>query len=135
MRFPINVTKQSRCPVCKKLGPGTKSPVTPRPEVVSLAFTIMSHVHGRSYPVFLGSHLMLSWDSGVSKHPRAKYSPGAAFFVATKDGRTPDVGKFDIQFCSIRCMRRFLKDAVDELERRMAEVKPEVKKAKRITSK
>jgi len=129
MRFPINVTKQKRCPVCKKPGPGTKSPVTPRPEVASLSFTVMSHVHGRSYPVFLGSHLMLGWDSGLSKHPQSRASLGAAFFVAKKDGKKPDVGQMEIQFCSVRCLRRFLKEAVDELERRIAEVKPVVKDA------
>ena len=126
MRFPINVLKQNRCPICKKLGPGTKSPVTPRPEVVSLSFNVMSFVHGRSYPVFLGSHLMLGWDSGVCKHPQSRSSLGATFFVAKKDGRTPDVGEMEIQFCSVACMRQFLMDAVDELERRIEKVTPEV---------
>ena len=65
-----------------------------------------------------------------SKHPQARASLGAAFFVAKKDGKTPDVGQMEIQFCSIRRMRRFLKEAVDELERRIAEVKPAVKEAK-----
>ena len=41
----------------------------------------------------------------------------------------PDVGQMEIQFCSVRCLRRFLKEAVDELERRIAEVKPVVKDA------
>jgi hypothetical protein len=50
--------------------------------------------------------------------------------VAKKDGRRPDVGQMEIQFCSVRCMRRFLKAALDELERRIAEVKPAVKEAK-----
>ncbi len=131
MRFPINVTKQHRCTFCKKPGPGSNSPVTPRPEVASLFFTIMSHVHGRSYPVFLGSHLMLAWDSGVMKHPQARASLGASFFVAKKDRKAPDVGQMEIPFCSVRCMRRFFKIAFDELERRIAEQRSEVKQAKR----
>jgi hypothetical protein len=90
----------------------------------------MSYVHGRSYPVYLGSHLMHGWDSGVCKHPRARSSLGAAFFAAKKDGKTPAVGEMEIQFCSIRCMRRFFKEAIDELERRVAKVMPAVKKAK-----
>ena len=127
MRFPINTSKQNRCPVCKKPGPGTKPAVTPRPEVVSLSFSVMSFVHGRSYPVFLGSHWMLGWDSGLLKHPRSRASLGAHLFVAKKDGGTPDVGEMDVQFCSTRCMRRFLNAAVDELDRRIAKVRPAVR--------
>lgn len=93
-------------------------------------FSVMSQVHGRSYPVYLGSHLMLGWDSGISKHPRAHASLGAHLFVAKKDGRRPDVGDVEIQFCSTRCMRRFVNEAIDELERRIAKVMPEVKTAK-----
>lgn len=131
MRFPLNANKQIRCPVCKKRGPGTKSPVTPRPESVSLGFTVLSFVHGRSYPVFLGSMLMLGWDSGISKHPQSRSSIGAAFTVAEKNGRNPDVGQMELHFCSTRCLRRFLKDAVDELDRRIAAAKPAVRKAKK----
>ena len=29
MKFPVNVTHQKRCPVCKKPGPGTDPPDTP----------------------------------------------------------------------------------------------------------
>jgi hypothetical protein len=130
MRFPINVSNQNRCPVCKKPGAGTKSPVTPRPEVVTMWFNVMSTVHGRSYPVFLGSHLLLGWDSGVSKHPQSRASLGASVFVAKKDGRKPAVGQMEIQFCSVRCLRKFFKAAIDELERKIVEVKPELKKAK-----
>jgi hypothetical protein len=54
MRFPVNVTRQTRCPVCKKAGPGTNPPATPRPETATLSFTVHSVAHGRSYPVFLG---------------------------------------------------------------------------------
>ncbi len=135
MRFPINVSKQNRCPVCKKRGLGTNSPLTPRPEVAAISFLVMSHIHGRSYPVFLGSELMLSWDSGVSKHPQARASLGAAFVIAKKDGGRPDVGQMGIQFCSTRCMRRFLKEAIDELDRRIAAVKPEIRAAKHQSGK
>ena len=131
MRFPLNTNKQVRCPVCKKPGPGTKSPVTPRPESVALGFTVLSFVHGRSHPVFLGSMLTLGWDSGISKHPQSRSSIGAAFTVARKNGRKPDVGQIELHFCSTRCLRRFLKDAVDELERRIATEKPAMRKAKK----
>lgn len=95
-----------------------------------MSFTVMSHIHGRSYPVFLGSNLMLGWDSGVSKHPNSRSSLGASLFVAKKDGTTPDVGQMEIQFCSVSCMRHFLMEAVDELERRISNVIPEVKEVK-----
>lgn len=73
---------------------------------------------------------MLSWDSGIAKHPQTRASLGAAFVVAKKDGKRPDVGVMEVQFCSTRCMRRFLKEAVDELDRRIAAVKPEVRATK-----
>jgi hypothetical protein len=57
--------------------------------------------------------------------------PGRILAVAKKDGKTPDVGSMEIQFCSTRCLRRFLKHAVDELDRRVAAVEPEVKRANR----
>lgn len=131
MRYPLIANKQISCPVCKKPGPGTRSPVTPRPEAVSLGFTVLSHVHGRSYPVFFGSTLMLAWDSGVSKHPQSRSSIGAAFAVAKKDGRDSEVGEMELHFCSTRCLRRFFKDAIDELDRRIAAEKPSVQKAKK----
>ena len=99
--------------------------------MTSLTFTVMSEVHGRSYPVFLGSHLILGWDAGVSKRPQSPASLGAAFFVAKKDGKTPEVGQMEIQFCSTRCMRQFFEAAIDELERRMTEMQPEVERANR----
>ncbi len=89
MRFPIKISKQNRCPVCKKRGPGTKSPVTPRPEAASMAFTVMSYVHGKSYPVFLGSHLMLGWDSGVCKHPQSRSSLVHPILWLRKTGKRP----------------------------------------------
>lgn len=131
MRFPINVGKQKRCPACKKPGPGTKLPVTPRPEVVSLSFVVMSYVHGRSYPVYLGSHLLLGWDSGVAKHPQSRASLGSARTVAKNVGKNADASLMEIQFCSTRCMRRFLKEAIDELDRRIATVKPKMREVRK----
>jgi hypothetical protein len=91
----------------------------------------VSYVHGRSYPVYLGSTLTLGWDSGVSKHPQSRSSIGAVLTVAKKDGRGPNVGEMALQFCSTRCLRRFLKGAVDELDRRIAAEKPTVGRAKK----
>jgi len=98
---------------------------------VSLGFTVLSHVHGRSYPVFLGSMLMLGWDSGVSKHPQSRSSIGAAFIAAKKDGRDAEVGQMELHFCSTRCLRRFFKDAIDELDRRIAAERPALQKARK----
>ena len=81
--------------------------------------------------MYLGSFLQLGWDSGVSKHPQARTSLGSSLFVAKKAGRTADAGIMDIHFCSTRCMRRFLKAAMDELDRRIAVVKREVRKLKK----
>lgn len=131
MRYPLNANKQVRCPVCKKPGPGTKSPVTPRPESVSLGFTVLSHVHGRSYPVFLGALLMLGWDSGVAKHARSRSSIGAALTVAKKDGRDPEAGQLELHFCSTRCLHQFLRDAVDELDRRIAAERPALRRVEK----
>jgi hypothetical protein len=130
MRFPVNVTRQTRCPVCKTAGPGTNQPVTPRQPTATLSFVVQSFVHGRSYPVFLGSDLILGWDSGVSKSPKSRAALGAAFTVAKKEARDADAGKLEIQFCSTDCLRQFLMTAVDELERRVAAVEPEVRAAK-----
>ena len=91
----------------------------------------MSFVHGQSYPVFLGSQLILGWDAGVAKHPLSRRSLGSAFTVAKKDGRNADASELDIEFCSTRCLRKFLMEAVDELDRRIVTVKPEVKRAKK----
>jgi hypothetical protein len=96
-----------------------------------MAFVVYSHVHGRSNPVFMGSQLMFAWDSGIAKHPQARASLGASFVAATKRGRDPDAGWMQIQFCSTRCLRRFFKEAIDELDRRIAAVMPEVRLAKR----
>lgn len=129
MRFPVNVTNQKRCPVCKKAGPGTHPPPTPRRETASLTFVVQSFVQGRSYPVFLGGDLILGWDSGVAKSPRSPSSLGAAFIAAKKDARDAGAGRLEIQFCSTSCLRQFLMAAVDELDRRVAAVGTEVRAA------
>jgi hypothetical protein len=86
---------------------------------------------GPSRPVALGSHLMLGWDSGVAKSPRSRSSPGASFRAARREGEDPEgIGHLEIQFCSTRCLRQFLMDAVDELERRVAAVESEVRAAR-----
>src|SRR5262249_42129529 len=104
MRFPVNVTRQTRCPVCKKAGPGTNPPVTPRPETATLSFVVQSFVHGNSYPVFLGGHLILGWDSGVSKSPQSRVSLGASVSLAKKEARDVRAGQLELQFCSIACL-------------------------------
>lgn len=78
---------------------------------------------------------MLGWDSGVTKHPQSRASLGAAFVVAKKDGKDPEAGNLDLNFCSTRCMRRFLRQAVDDLDRRIAAVKPEIKAITKKTRK
>src|SRR5262245_20244703 len=115
MKFPINVSKQKHCPVCKKAGPGTRSPVTPRPEVVSLSFLAMP-VAGWTVDGLMG----FGWDSGVSKHPQSRSSLGAAFNVAKYVGKYNGFSQLNVEFCSTRCMRKFLMEAMDELERRIA---------------
>ena len=93
----------------------------------------MLRAPGRKSPVsFLGSDLILGWDSGVARSPRSRVSLGAAFTAARRDGADPNLGGLEIQFCSIRCLRQFLMGAVAELERRVAAVEPEVRKAKAV---
>ena len=133
MRFPVNVTRQTRCPVCKKAGPGINPPATPRPETATLSFYVQSFVHGRSYPVFLGGDLSLGWDSGISKGPQSRVSLGASVFVAKKEARDGGAGLLEVQFCSTTCLRRFLMAAVDELERRAAAIEPQVEAARQRT--
>ena len=135
MRFPVNVTNQKQCPVCKKAGPGTNLPTTPRPENASLTFVVQSFVHGRSYPVFLGGDLILGWDSGLTKSPQSRKSLGAAFTAVKKDARDGDAGTLDIEFCSTECLRKFLMAAVDELERRVEAIEPEVRAARQKQAK
>lgn len=125
MRFPIDVTNQKRCPVCKKSGPGTHPPATPRPETAVLSLVVMSGA-GKCR----GADLFLGWDSGVSKSPRSRASLGAVVRAARREGLDPDRGGLSIVFCSTKCLRRFLNAAIDELERRAAAVKPEVRAAR-----
>lgn len=131
MRFPTDVTNQKRCPVCKKVGPGAHPPATPRPETASLSFLVTSESRGKGRVVCLGSDLMLGWDSGVCKSPRSRASLGASLFVARREGEEPGWGDgLQVEFCSTACLRRFLNAAVDELERRVATVEPEVRVAR-----
>jgi hypothetical protein len=131
MRFPVNITNQKRCPVCKKLGPGTHPPDTPRPETVSLSISVSHRVRGGCAVEFVASDLWLGWDSGVSRRPRSLYSLGAVVRAARREGQDRDRGSgFSMEFCSISCLRQFLADAVDELERKVAAVAPEVRAAR-----
>jgi hypothetical protein len=130
MRFPANVTRQKQCPVCKKAGPGTRPPATPRPETASLSLVVMLHAPGRSSPVVLGADLFLGWDSGIDRSPRSRCSLGASLRAARREGEDPYGVGLEIQFCSTRCLRQFLMDAVDELERRAEAVAPEVRPAR-----
>src|SRR5262245_22201308 len=126
MKFPINVSKQKTCPICKKPGPGTRLPATPRPEVVSLSFLAMPVTGGT-----IDAYLTLGWDAGESKHPLSRYSLGAAFNALKFIGKYNGDSQLHVEFCSTRCLRRFLMTAVDELEARMKKVMPEVKRAKK----
>lgn len=131
MRFPVNATRQKRCPVCKAAGPGTRPPADPRPETASLSFAIW-HKSGKQQdgPVVLGGDLHLGWDAGVSKHPQSRTTLGAVVRVATLQAPRPNDGAIDLQFCSIACLRQFLMSAVDELERRAESVAPQVQAAR-----
>jgi hypothetical protein len=127
MRFPVNVTSQKQCPVCKKAVPGPASTARPPlPESATLTFCVLSFVQGRSRPVFLGGEFMLSWDSGLLKSPLSRYRLGATLRTARKEARDSNASCIEIQFCSTACLRQFLMTAVDELERRVADVQPEV---------
>jgi hypothetical protein len=131
MRFPVNATRQKRCPVCKTAGPGTKPPADPRPETASLGFAVWHKAgKGQTGPVVLGGDLVLGWDAGVSKHPRSRATLGAVVRVAQLQAPRPDEGAIDLEFCSIACLRQFLLAAVDELERRAAAVAPQVQAAR-----
>jgi hypothetical protein len=130
MRFPVNVTSQKRCPVCKKPGPGTRPPATPRPEAASLSVYVGYEHRGRGNVVFVDCDLWLGWDSGVSKGRRSRSSLGAALRAVRREGEDPDGVGLSLVFCSIPCLRQFLTAAVDELERRAAAIEPEVRAAR-----
>jgi hypothetical protein len=131
MRFPVNATRQKRCPVCKAAGPGTSPPATPRPETADLSFAVWHRSSkGQAGPVVLGGDLYLGWDAGVCKHPRSRTSLGAVVRVAQLEAPTAGEGSLQIQFCSIACLRQFLLAAVDELERRAEAVGSQVQAAR-----
>src|SRR5262249_39776715 len=131
MRFPVNATRQKRCPVCKVAGPGTNPPATPRPETASLSFAVWHRsAKGQAGPGVLGGDLSLGWDAGVCKHPRSRTSLGAVVRVAQLEAPMPGEGLLQMQFCSITCLRQFLLAAVDELERRAEAVGPQVQAAR-----
>lgn len=131
MRFPVNATRQKRCPVCKAAGPGTNPPATPRPETASLSFAVWHRAaKGQSGPLVLGGDLALGWDAGVCKHPKSRTSLGAVVRVAQLQAPRPGEGFIQLQFCSIACLRQFLLAAVDDLERRAEAVEPQVQAAR-----
>jgi hypothetical protein len=131
MRFPVNATRQKRCPVCKAAGAGTNPPATPRPETASLSFAFWHQSPKPQVgPVVLGGDLSLGWDAGVSEHPQSRASLGAVVNVAQLQASRPGEGFIQLQFCSIACMRQFLLAAVDELERRADAVDPQVQAAR-----
>jgi hypothetical protein len=131
MRFPVNATRQRRCPVCKADGPGRNPPATPRPETAVLSFSVYTRTPKGAAPTVLGGDLFLGWDAGVSRRPNSRTSLGAAVRVATLAAPRPGEGLLKVQFCSVACLRAFLMAAVDELERRAAAVAPAVRKARR----
>lgn len=114
MRFPLNVSKQKKCPVCKSHGPGTRSPVTPRPEVTSISFLSMPVGTKK-----LDSLLTIGWDSGLEKHRLSRTSIGDSFTAVKFSGDYNGHSQLDVEFCSTDCMRKFFNAIVDELERRI----------------
>jgi hypothetical protein len=67
MRFPVNASRQQRCPVCKAAGPGANPPAAPRPESASVTFAVWHRAaKGHAGPVVLGGDLYLGWDAAVS---------------------------------------------------------------------
>lgn len=131
IRFPVNASRQKRCPVCKAAGPGTNPPVTPRPETAGLLFAIWHRsAKGQAGPVLLGANLFLGWDSGVCKHSQSRTSLGTAVRAAKLEAPKAGEGLLQIQFCSIACLRLFLLAAVDELEERAEAIGPQVRAAR-----
>ena len=132
MRFPVDATPQKRCPVCKAVGPGTNLPTTPRAETASLTFAVWHRAaKTQSGPVLLGGEMCLGWDAGVCKHPQSRASLGASVRAAQLQAPRPGEGLIQLQFCSIACLRKFLMDAVNDLEQRAAAVALEVKAARK----
>ena len=131
MRFPVNATRQKRCPVCKLAGPGTNPPADLRPESASLSFAVW-HKEGKGEdgPYVLGLDLYLGWDAGVCSSPRSRTTLGAVVRAATLQSQRAGDGAMQVRFCSIACLRQFLLSAADELERRAEAVGPEVQAAR-----
>jgi hypothetical protein len=75
--------------------------------------------------------MVVGWDSSDSNSPQSRSSLGASFTAAKWVGKYNGWSQLAIDFCSARCMRTFLMDAVDELERQIQTVMPEVKQARR----
>lgn len=134
MRFPADVTRQTRCPVCKADGPGCNPPGTRRPETASLSFAVYASTKGAASPVILGGDLFLGWDAGVSSSPKSLTSLGATVRVLRTEAPGPNEGLLQVQFCSTVCMRLFLNAAVDDLERRAKAVGPKVRAARQRAS-
>jgi hypothetical protein len=131
MRFPIDATRQTRCPVCKAASPGTDPPATPRPETASLSFAVWHQsAEPTARPVVLGGDLALGWDAGVCKSSRSPTTLGAVVRAAQLQAPRAGEGLIQLRFCSIACLRQFLQSAVDELERRAAAVRPQVEVAR-----
>jgi hypothetical protein len=80
--------------------------------------------------VVLGGDLYLGWDAGVCKHPRSRAALGAVVRIAQLEAPMAGEGLLQMRFCSIACLRQFLLEAVDELERRAEAVGPQVQAAR-----
>ena len=130
MRFPVDVTRQKRCPVCKADVPGHNPPDAPRPEAATMAIGVYATKSDAPGPVVLGGDLFFGWDAGVRSTPASRTTLGATVRVARTEARMPGDGSMQIQFCSTACLRQFLLAAVDELERRAAAVGPKVRAAR-----
>jgi len=120
MKFPVvknaadNFTGGGTCPVCKK-----RKAVSPH-SYVSLDGGALRF--SRRYGVRVGEpaddlegFLNLYWhgahDSGEGPHREM------GFFIPIVEGGA--TGQFTLQFCSPDCLRKFLNDCVNEVERRL----------------
>jgi hypothetical protein len=132
MRFPVNATRQKRCPVCKAASPGTSPPADPRPETAGLTFAVWHRsAKGQASPVVLGGDLYLDWDAGVCNHPRSRTTLGAVVRAAQLEAPSAGEGALKVRFCSIACLRKFLLAAADELGRRAEAIGPQVRAARK----
>ena len=123
MRFPVDATRQTRCPVCKAAGLG--------PETAGLAFAVWHQpAEDQPGPYTLGLDLYLDWDAGVCSSPRSRTNLGAVVRVATLKAPQAGEGAMQVRFCSIACLRQFLTASMDELERRAGRVAAQVEAAR-----